>query len=524
MCVTTNAQTTGNALFSYYSTKEDGEWVGESEQRINLTMRGRAGLENLLALNLGIMRRDKKLEFLGGFFPTYAISLRGRRYNLISGYSVTYRRDIVNSRLYHNVTLAPPKLPTFSLLYSRQNTKDTQKTHNINSTNTSVQIGIEDEIGPFRIALGRRTQTRTDPVRGPEYDAESSDTFGNIHFAYLYRKMLSLDAQYRMSQIRTEKGFTGKIEGKTQDLSMNLQISPISTIVLSGATIARRQRRESSTTQSSLYSGSSDALANRLQLMLQPVTGITLNASYSRSDDSRDEKLLSTESKLLTLYLEPRQNLAFTGYFTVHDSKEDGRKISTLRRDSFDLRAEPIRGLRILSRLNVSESDNLANRIRNDRNNMMTELEAMLTDNLRTNAGYEWQNSKRISRNVTEEENLHRIALGANYSFARILDLNLRYSRGIYTEVEEDTDLLSCALSFSADKSHISLRYSQTSRLARSLPLQGTQWTTRVVAVQFEQELSRDATMFLGYDSRFGRREFEQRRTKRVSFRMNIRF
>ena len=86
LCLTTNAEITGNALFSYDLIKEDSEWIGESEQRVNLSMR-KMIFGNPLGISVGFLRYDKKFELLGGAVPTYAISLRGKRYNLASGYS-----------------------------------------------------------------------------------------------------------------------------------------------------------------------------------------------------------------------------------------------------------------------------------------------------------------------------------------------------------------------------------------------------------------------------------------------------
>ena len=60
LCNTASARTTGNVLFLYDMVKEDGKWVGESEQRINLGMHGTTGLERLLNFNIGLIRLDEK--------------------------------------------------------------------------------------------------------------------------------------------------------------------------------------------------------------------------------------------------------------------------------------------------------------------------------------------------------------------------------------------------------------------------------------------------------------------------------
>ena len=125
LCGISNAEITGNALFSYDLIKENGEWSGESEQRINLSLRGKAGLERLLGLNVGLIRRSKEWSFLGGLTPTYALNLQGKHYDFSSGYSIRMYRDIVGTRLYENLSVFLPNLPTFRLAYSKQGTRDT---------------------------------------------------------------------------------------------------------------------------------------------------------------------------------------------------------------------------------------------------------------------------------------------------------------------------------------------------------------------------------------------------------------
>ena len=99
LCGTASARVTGNFLFLYDLTEEGGKWSGESEQRINLSMRGETALGRLLGLNLGLIRSKGEWDFLGGLTPTYAINLQGKHYNLSSGYSVRTRRetDIINT-------------------------------------------------------------------------------------------------------------------------------------------------------------------------------------------------------------------------------------------------------------------------------------------------------------------------------------------------------------------------------------------------------------------------------------------
>jgi hypothetical protein len=525
LCLATDAEITGNALFSYDLIKEDGEWTGESEQRVNLGMR-RMIFDNPLGITFGFVRYNKKFELLEGVVPTYAISLRGKRYSLASGYSARVRRDIVNSQMYQKLDLFLPRLPNFRIDYTRQDTRDTQKIHKINSTTENIQLRAEEEIGPFRVTLSKRESNSEDLARGPDYDTKLSDTSGNIDFAYLYRRLFSLNGRYGMGQRSIQRISTGQLESDTQDFSLGFRITPIPTIALSGTTIGRREERESSESQTSLSTVSNDSLANRIQLILQPLRGILLNTMYSRDDTSGDEREPSSnETKALMLNVEPWRNLAFTGRFTINDSRERERRISTLRRDSFDLRTEPIEGLRFSSRLDLSESTNFDTGLRSHRSNLTTRLDAMLTENLRANMSHDWQKSTRKLERATEEETQHRIAFAADYSFVRMLNLNLRFGKGISSNPQRGTSTLACGLNYSTDESRVSFRYSRTASPGRGTsPSRQEPRITQFITVDFNQEVGQNTSLFLSYEDRLGKGESSYRGTKSISFRMNIRF
>ena len=481
LCGTASAKITGNVLFSYDLIKENGKWSGEFEQNINFGMRGRAGLTNLIGLNLGIVVRGKELTILRGLAPTYTLNLQGKHYTFSSGYSVRLFRDIINSRLYENLSVSLPGLPTFKLDYSKQDTRDIPKEHKINSTGSNIQFGIEDEIGPFRITGNRREHTLRDLVRGPEYDVKSSNTSGNVDFTYSYRRLFSLNGRYGIDQLRTERRLTGEIKGETKDFSLGFRISPVSTIALSGTTVGRQEQRGGLENEPS-----SDSLTNRLQLMLQPVEGILLNATYSKSDNSRDEERLLSNESTLALNVEPWQYLAFSGHFTIYDSQEGNKRLSTLRRNSFDLRTEPIEGLQISLRVDLSRAEDFVDGFYSysNRNNVTTKLEAMPTRNFRTDISYDWEKFSRRLKDINDAESRHRVAFAANYSFARMLNFNFRSGINISSKWE------------------------------------GKQSATRTLTFEFGQKVNRNIDVRLNYESRLGKREFG---TKRISFRVNIR-
>lgn len=526
MCGRANAKVTGNALFSYYLTKENGEWLGEFEQSVNLRMHWDSGLGRLLGVNIGFVGHGKEWDLLGGLTPTYAINLQGKRYQFSSGYSVHKHRNTISSRLYENLRVSLPGLPTFRLAYAKQGTEDSQGSHRINLSASNMQFSLEDEIGPFRISLTRQAYTSRNLIRGPEYDVTSSNNSGNIDFGYSYRRLFSLNGRYKVSQLYTERTSTGETEGRTQDFSLGFRISPISTIALSGATIGRRQRREGSVAQGSPLVSSSDSSTNRLQLMLEPVGGVLVNAGYSRSDDSRVAgKLLSNETRSLMVNLEPRQDLTVSGHFMVYDSQEQGRKSSTLTRNSFDLRAEPLEGLGILSRLSLSRSTDFATGLHSDRNSVTTRLEALLTENFRADISHDWQKSRRRSVDVTDRETQHRLTFDGRYSFARVLDLNFKYSKSMSNQWKGGTTRSAWGLSYSMDESHVSLRYNRSSSPNRSPSLSGEQqWTTQTFTVDLNQEVGRDTNLSLSYEGRLGGRQFGRRGSKRILFNVNIRF
>jgi hypothetical protein len=460
------------------------------------------------------------LTLLAGLTPTYALNLKGKHYNLSSGYSVPMYRDIINSRLYENLSVFLPGLPIFTLAYAKHNTRDSLKEHKINSTRSNIQLGMEDEIGPFRILFNRREYSLRDLARGPKYDVKSSDTSGDIDFTYFYRRLFFLSGRYGMGQIRTEQGATGEINGKTRDFSLNFRISPIPTIALLGMTDERREQRQSLQRQISTASST-----NRIQLRLQPVAGILLNAAYSKSDTSQDEEFLSNKSKSLAFNVEPRQNLVFSGNFMVYDALENDERLSNLKRNSFDLRAELIEGLRLKSRIDLSKSEDFVSGFYSVRNNVTTILEVMPTMNLRTDISYDWQQFSRRLRDISDEEVRHRVAFAVNYSFARILNVNLRSGKDISSEWDGNTTFLNGGLNYLQDGSYINLRYNRVSRLViNPSSLQERKWITRALTVELGQEVGRNTDLRLSYESRLSDRAFGYRGMKRISCRANIRF
>ena len=528
LCGTASARITGSFLFLYDLTEEDGKWSGDSEQRINLSMRGATGLERLLGLNLGLIRREGEWDFLGGLTPTYAINLQGKHYKLSSGYSVRTRReiDIINAQSYGNLSVFLPSLPVFRLAYSRQGVRGSLEKSRLDSTGTSAQLSVEDELGPFRIRLNRREYSSENPARGPEYDTKSTDTSGDVDFAYSYRQLLSFNGRFRMGWLDTERTLTGKTKSETQDLSLGFRISPVSTIALSGTTAIRRQQRESSGTQKSMPVINSDSSANRLQLMLQPIEGMILNAAYSINDTFREEGTpLSNETRSLTVNLKPRRSLTFTGYFMIYDSQERETRLSTSRRNSFDLRAEILNGLQVSSRLDLSESENFVSGIISDRDSVTTRLEAMLTERFRSNIIYDWQKHRRRSGGEVEDETQHRVTLTGSYFFARMLNMDFRYSRSMSIEWKDSSASSAFGIRYSIGESHFSLRYNQLSSPGRSDSLSDVgQRTTRTFTLAFDQEVGRNTDLTLSYEIWSGERQAGRRGTRRFSFRANTRF
>ena len=512
LCGSAIANITGNALSSYDLIEENGEWSREFKQNVNLGMRGKVGFDNLLGINVGVVQRDNEWT-LGQLSPTYTLSSRSKNYNILSGYSINMHRDVTISRLYNNLSVSLPQFPTFRLAYVRQTTKDIKEDDKINSTGSNIQLGVEDEIGPFRITVNRREYSLEDSVRGPKYDVKSSNTFGNAAFKYLYKQLFSLRGRYKIGQFQTKRKAVSETKELSQDFSFDFRISPISTIALSGVTIGRRAQRESGK-----HEYSNDSLTNRLQLMLQPVEGIFLNATYSRRDTSRDEDHRSSnDSKSIELNVEPWQNLTFSGNFTIYDLQESNKILYTQRKNFFYLRAEPIEGLRLLSRLHLSQSEDFVSGLRNHRNNVITTLEATPTGNVRTSISHDWKKFN--------EEVHHQVIFSINYPLARMLKFSLRYGKNISSEWEGSTTFLNCGLNYFSNGSYINLRYNRASRPNRSSwsPVE-KQSTTQTFTVDFSQKVGRNNDLRLSYQSRISDGDFSYRNAKRISFRANIRF
>lgn len=510
---TTSAKIPVNALLSYDLVQEGGTWSGESVQDINLSMRGRTGLANMLGLNLRITRRGGEWSLLRGIAPSYALNLRGRHYTLSSGYSGSIRRGIVDSRVYENLTVSLSGLPTFKVAYARQGTRDLPEEHKVNATRRDIQLGVEDEIGPFRIRLDRNENTSKDLIRGPEYDVTSVRTSRNLDFRYFYRRLFSLNGRYRAEQFRTERGATGETDEETRDLSLNFRIAPVSSAALSGTITERQQRR------GDLGRERRSSLRDMFQLMLQPVQGILIKGIYARNDTPQDEERRSSnETRSLTLDVKPGQYLALSGLFTVLDSREQERTVLTLRRNTFDLLAEPILGLRLSSRVDRSRSTDFVAELDNDRDHAITKLEAILTKNFRTNISYDWQKFLRSWADTTDEETRHRVAIAGAYSFARMLDLRATSSRSV--SGESSTALLTCGVDYSRDESRVSLQYNRS----RSLSIdpsssQKREQTTRILKAEANLKISRTNLLYISYESRLG----ALGGTQRISFRVNIR-
>ncbi len=518
LCGTVKADITGNASLSYDLIKENGNWFGESEQRVNINMRGRTGLDDIYGLSFGFIRHEGKIEPLGGLAPTYALNLRGKYYSLSSGYSVRVYKDIVNSQIYENFGLFLPSLPAFRLTYTRQGINDSLKEHEVNSNTNNIQLQLEDDIGPFRISLNKRNNTLRDLVRGSEYDVKTSNTSGGIDFAYSYRQLFSLNGEYGLGQLITEQEATGDTKSKVQDFTIGFRVSPLPTIALSGTTTGRRELRESSEVQVYDTKIKNDSLTNRLQLMLQPLNGILLNLSYLKDDaDRNNAELFSNENKSLTVNLEPWRNFSFIGYFTDFNSQRQGIKLSTLRGNSFDFRMEPIEGLQLLSRLDLSKSENLVSGVNNSRSNLTTSLEVMPTENLRTDVSYDWQRFNTISEDRIDKETQHRLMYTVNYFFFRMLDFDFRIGKSISSVREGSNDYLVCGLNYMLDESaRMGLRYNRVS----SYPLSGEgRRVSGTLKIEFEQKVNQ-ATLFLSYEDRFG----GYSEIKNLSFRINIVF
>ncbi len=501
-------------------------------------LRTRSGIERLLGLNLGFVWHGKEFDFLGGLRPTYTLHLRGENYSLTSGYSIRLHRGIINSRLYENFSLFLPELPAFRLTYARQGVRDTEEVRKVDSIGSDIQFGVEDEIGPFRISLDRRIHTMNDEIRGPEHNVESNNTSGDVNFAHSFGSLLSLTGRYEMELLETERKVRGKIEGETENYSLGFRFSPVRGIDLSVATDKRREERENFIVNTSSANAPppvtrNDYLTNRFQLMLRPIQGIRLGAAYSTSDSTREaDRPVFDESRSITVNIDPLRELFFSGRYMIRDSVEGGGKASTIRRMSFDMIAEFIERLEFSTRLDLSELTDFINALYNDRNSVTTKLETTLTDNLRADFSYDWQKSVKEFEGEVDRDKQHRLGLTANYSFARMLNLNLGVSKSISSLWGSDTRS-SGALNYVESRARISLRYDRASSPVRSAlltqegsssPLREERRTTQTFTAAFDYEVGESTDLSLSYQGRIGSTGLGDRATRRISFRLSSRF
>lgn len=524
-----NAEITGNISLAYDLIEDDGDWSGEFEQRLGLSLRDSSELGRFLGLQLGFVWYGDQYDFRSGLSPTYSINLQGNSYSLSSGYSVRLNRGIIDTRLHENLSLFLPDLPTVRVAYIRQGTRDNGEQRRLDSTKDNIQLSVQDEIGPFSVTLSRRDYSTKDKIRGPKHDVESSSASGDVSFAHSFGQLLSFNGRYGLERLDTERMSIGNTEGRTRNYSLGFRLSPIQTITLSGTRTGRRDERETSAVgESSLETApsmtKSDNLTNRLRLTLLPIEGIRLGVAYSKSDNSREAgRLLSDEDKSLTVDIEPLRDLVFSGRFTARDSQEDGERASITRRKSFSVRLKPIERLQVLTRLDQSRLVDYINNLYNDRDLVTTRLEARLTENLRTDLNYDWQRSIRTLENKEEKDSQNRVGLNVNYSFARMLNLNFRVSSNI-SNIRGSSAQTSGALSYVEDRFRFSLRYSRTSSSIVSSSLeQAGQRTTRTFTADLNQEIGQDTDLSLTYQSRSGSTGLGNRRTRRISFRVNSR-
>ncbi len=493
-----------------------------------MSLRDSSELGRFLGLQLGFVWYGNQYDFRSGLSPTYSINLQGNSYSLTSGYSVRLNRGIIDTRLHENLSLFLPDLPTVRVAYIRQGTRDNGEQRRLDSTKDNIQLSVQDEIGPFSVTLNRRDYTTKDNIRGPEHDVESSSTSGDVSFAHSFGQLLSFNGRYGLERLDTERMSMGNTEGKTRNYSLGFRLSPINTITLSGTRTGRRDERETSSVgESSLEAAPSmtknDSLTDRLRLTLLPIEGIRLGVAYSKSDSSRADRILSDEDKSLTVDIEPLRGLVFSGRFTTRDSQEDGERASITRRKSFSMRLKPIEMLQILTRLDQSRLVDYTNGLYNNRDLVTTRLEARLTENFRADLNYDWQRSIRTLENAEEKDSQNRVGLNANYSFARMLNLNFRVSSNI-SNIRGSSAQTSGALSYVEDRFRFSLRYSRTSSSIVSSSLeQAGQRTTRTFTADLNQEIGQDTDLSLTYQSRSGSTELGNRGTRRISFRVNSR-
>ncbi|MFC1719121.1 hypothetical protein ACFL6S_36045 [Candidatus Poribacteria bacterium] len=494
----------------------------------------------MLGINLGFVWHGTDFDFLRSFSPTYSINLQGKSYSLSSGYSIRVNRGIINSRLYENLNLFLPDLPTVRVIYSRQGTRDTGEERRVDTTGRNIQFGVEDSIGPFRISLNRREHTTRDEIRGPEHDTESSNTSGDVNFTRSFGRLLSINGRYGLEQLDTERASTGKTKGETENYSMGFRLSPIPTIALSGSRTGRLEDRETELVNASPLDEDSsvtknDYLTNRFQLMLQPIVGIRLGAVYSNSDTTREtgesesdeNEFESDESRSLTVDLQPRRELSLSARFTTRDSQEDGEKASIVRQRSFNIRVEPLEKLRISMLLNQSELNDYIELLYNDRDVVTTSFEAMLTENLRTNFSYNWQRSIKILEGETSRDTQNQLSLVTNYSFIRMLNLNFRASRNIIRD-RGDSNNLSGMLSYTEYGFRSSIRYSRSSSAVTSLAQDGQtqegRRTTQTFSITLDQQIGQKTNLYLSYESRSGGTALGKSGSRRISFRVDSRF
>lgn len=469
------------------------------------------------------MHYSEKSEILNNVSPTYAINLNSKHYSLSSGYSVRVSRNIFNSWLYENLSISLPSLPTFSVNYARQGTRDIPKDHNLNSNSDNLQFGIEDNIGPFQIMLNRQERNLRDFIRGSKYDVKTSETYGNINFSHSFTKFLSLNGQYGIDQNNTEGATIGNIKSNGRDFSVGFQITPLPTISLLGTTVGHSEKRENFTTKTLLSADNNNLLTNTLQLRLEPLQGILVNTIYSKNNVSGRTSF--DENKSLMLDIEPWQGLGFTGQFLVYDSQRKGIQTLNLTSNSFEFFLEPIEGLKFSSRLNLSNSNDLVSEYRSDRDNITVGLEAMPTMNLRTNVSYDWQRTDTRAISQSDKEIQHRVESDVYYSFNSWLNLNLSYNKSIYSELGGSDNFLRCEFICTRDKSNLSFLYSRSGGSYKSsLSLYERQEITQSFTILLDQEINQNTTLSLDYESQINDRELNYRVINKFTFRVNIRF
>ncbi len=525
-----DVQIAGSISLGYDLIEKDGDWSGEFEQRLNLGLRTRSGLGHLLGLNLGLVWHGKKFDFRRGISPTYSINLQGDKYSLSSGYSVRFNRGVIDTQLYENLSLFLPDLPTVRVVYTRQGSRDTAEERRVDTSGNNIQFGVEDTIGPFRIMLNRREYSTEDKLRGPQHDVRSDSNAGDVTFARSFGPMLSVNGRYGLERLSTERASTGRTEGETEDFSLGFRLSPIRTIVFSGTRAGRQEERESflfetAATRDLPPVTRRDYVTDRFQLTLQPLDGIRLGAAYSTSDDTREEgRNLSDESRSLTVNLVPLRRLTLSGRFIIRDSQENGKISSTIRRNSFDIHADPRNWLKILTRLDRSKLTDFVNELDNDRDSVTVEARTTVTENLRADMSYNWQKSIKRFEEELDVDRQHRLGVNFGYSFARMLNLNFRVNRNISRARGSDTTT-SVAISYVEERSRLGIRYNRASSPVKSSSLiEEGRRVAQTFATTFSYEVNQNTELSLIYQGRIGSTGSGSSGEKRISFRLTARF